>query len=265
MKTLQSVKKVVESTLNPTSFQEANDLELRVKDTLSQQDKSLFLEVVKTSSIALLGFSSTICKKKERRIVVDCIKASAQQFSINYVNVDPTYFNMIRLTINSLFDTVEILNVKSLDQFNTKIMSDHMMNCLKLTCDITGYSLQEVLNLRFKNNPVVSGFNNLKKSDDNGKVLKRTFEVLNYKVESTEYREATTPSLTNRISIAFCNYVMGDAPNQFNFSIQNVHSLVKAIKKDLVKMQTDIMSETYNIIAKKESFIDEDGNILLTK
>ena len=222
-------------------------------------------ERISTLALAVIAVGASLTSHKGRKNFSNCGISTSKDILKN-LYIPKTKVGALRLLTNNIVDALDMFTIKSLDETNSQDVKDIMINTLKLTSQITGYSLKEILNLRYKiNNQDKDSFKVLKDTDAD---LITGYRINKVDTNTKEYKEAIIPSLYSRMSIALANHVKGDSPTQFNLHITDVKKLIKSIEHEQQRVNLRIADDlkTCSVFTNtNEDLIDKDGNTSITR
>ena len=236
-----------------------------LRETNAAVDVTIGKERVSTLALAIIAVSSSLTTSKGRKDFSNCGISTSQDILKN-VYIPKTKVGMLRFVVTNFIDALDIFTIKSLDETNSQDVKDIMTNTLKLTSQITGYSLNDILNLRYKTNSQdKDSFSSFKNVDAD---LVTGYSINKVDTNTKEYKEAIIPSLYSRMSIALANHVKGDSPTQFNLHITDVKKLIKSIEHEQKRVNLRIADDLKTSTAftnTNEDLIDKDGNTSITR
>ena len=245
---------------DPEAVEKAKS-KLRKKNSIA--DTTIGKERISTLALAIIAVGASLTSHKGRKDFNQTSIDLSQEF-LKDLYVPKTKIGLIRLSFKNSIDALDIFTIKSFDETNSEDVKTALTLALKLTSQITGYDLQEILNLRYKTNSQdKDSFNTLKDED-----LITGYRINKVNTNTKEYKEAIIPSIYSRMAIALANHVKGDSPTQFNLHITDVKKLIKSIEQGQQRVKLRIANDLKTCSAFNNTnidLIDKNGNTSITR
>lgn len=274
-----SFLKVIPTTLKSVFVDTSEDqgglniLDVDVAGNMKQEErkakrKQVQIEFVKKSALASVALVSILSNKKHLNSLKNiCLKNVESLF--NNSHIENSKVSMIKMGIQSAVNVYDVASAVTLDQVSSKIAKDILVNSLELCANVTGYKVQDILNLRFDNDMLQAPESVIV---DYHKGTKNISEI-SMKMNNTHtltYKEMVIPTINNRIMIAYANWAYGDAPKSLNLNIKDVRTLLTNIVnvnksyEDKIEILADILSERIEDI-ELIPVVDSSGNTILSR
>lgn len=193
-------------------------------------------------------------------------RTTALSTGITFLKGIFTSDNPLKSTFKTVINISDLLSSRALNDIDDLQSRSIMSDIISMVSKLTGYSTQEILNLKFTYAHIDSPCGvtcTLEKSEE--KEYVKSADLLSYDKDSEVYKELVIPTLNNRLLLALSNWVQGTAPNPFELVIKDINTISADILPDMLKYQKDSKEamETENITLP--SLYTEDGNIKLNR
>lgn len=288
------LKNAIQSAVQVTSSTVKGDVWDVYQNKKEQHINNVQKERSITMAKSVLGVAYLLLNKdaREQSFVIGNT-VSSELFG----GIDNPFKSILKLAINS----GDLLSARALNDIDNLTYRAVMEDTLKLTSTLTGYSIEEILNLKYNYNSIdaptgteviymdkkVQPKGDFKVPEDstNTEVNKILEQIKEFKFETDDeldtrplkeasltgydkncdaYKELVIPSLHARILLAHANWVQGIAPNKFELIVKDLNT----ISADLTPAFSEFSDNLENIkIEDKElpSLYNEDGSIKLNR
>lgn len=160
--------------------------------------------------------------------------------------------------VQRVSELLRVSNAVCLEDLRSDELKQYMKDSYELCSELTGFSEQEILNMRHNIHPHSVPYG-VTTEDDETEI---TDAYLNYKeyVNAEDY----IPALNTRIIIAYDKWVQGDAPNKFSLTLNSFNEIKEYFFGLDIESQPIIEALDEEIQKSKDStppLVGEDGNV----